>query len=260
MKLLEYLETHKKKRKAFKQSEDFLFYSKNKGLLNKRFSQFSNLKGRGTDDFDIIRANIIIHGVINKQIIESEVKNLVKYTETHQILTHEDFVETLMQRIVMRPYLDEKEGRIYIPFFPKSINALYLKEPERLNEYPYTDLFKSFSSLVIDPFDTYGNELYNTHFTRLVKILDRDNVAAYFHYDTFTIYLINDQGRLDNKIVLFDKYLKKIVTTHMLERIRPVVEAYFDINPQNFIKSLENNGFISSKMLFKLNHRFGSKI
>ena len=156
--------------------------------------------------------------------------------------------------------LDEKEGRIYIPFFPKSINLLYLHEPERLNEYPYTDLFKSFVTLIIDPFDTYGNKLYNTKFTNLVLIENKNNVMAYFHYDTLTIYLINDQGRLDSKIVLFDRYLKKIDTENILERIKPVVDAYYEHNVQNLIKNLENNGFISSKMLFKLNHKFANKL
>ena len=260
MKLLRYLAKYKKKRKDFALSEDYLFYSKNKGLLSK-LSKFPYLsKDKKDNDFRVIRANIIIHGVINKNIIESEVKNLVKYTESHQILTHEDFVETLKQRIVMHPYLDAKEGRIYIPFFPKSINSLYLNEPEKLNEYPYTDLFKSYTSLVIDPFDTYGSELFNTHFTHLVKIKESNNVAAYFHYDTYTIYMINDQGRLDSKIVLFDRYMKKTVTTHMLERIRPVVDSYFDNNIKGFLKSLKENGFISSKMLFKLNHKFGNKL
>ena len=125
-----------------------------------------------------------------------------------------------------------------------------------MNEYPYTDLLKSFSGLVIDPFDTYGAELYNTHFTRLVKIASHENATAFFHYDTFTIYVINDQGRLDTKIVLFDRYMKKIVTTHMLERIKPVVEAYFENNVEKFIKSLEENGFISSKLLFKITHKY----
>lgn len=255
MKLLEYIEIHQKKRKQFSKSEDYKFYSKNRSSLAK-LSQFSYLSSGKEIDFRIIRANIIIHGLINKAIIEQEVKNLVKYTESHEILTHEDFVETLKQRIVTRPYLEEKEGRVYIPFFPKSINSLYLNEPEKLNEYPYTDLLKAFSGLVIDPFDTYGSELYNTHFTRLVKIASHENVAAFFHYDTFTIYIINDQGRLDSKIVLFDRYMKKIVTTHMLERIKPVVKAYFENNAEKFIKSLEENGFISSKLLFKITHQY----
>ena len=257
MKLLEYLEKHKKKRKDFKKSEDYLFYSKNKGLVPK---SFSNLTGRFIDDFSIFRANIIIHGVINKALMEAEVKNLVKYTESHQILTHDDFVNTLKSRLENEPYLDEKEGRIYIPFFPKSINLLYLNEPERLNEYPYTDLFKSYSSLLIDPFDTYGNELYNTKFTNLVKVESKNNVQAYFHYDTLTIYLINDQGRLDSKIVLFDRYLKKINSDNILERIKPVVDSYYDNNVQNFIKNMEINGFISSRMLFKLNHKFANRL
>ena len=255
MKLLEYIEIHQKKRKQFSKSEDYQFYSKNRSALAK-LNQFSFLSSGKESDFRIIRANIIIHGLINKAIIEQEVKNLVKYTESHEILTHEDFVEVLKQRIVTRPYLEEKEGRIYIPFFPKSINSLYLNEPEKLNEYPYTDLLKAFSGLVIDPFDTYGAELYNTHFTRLVKIDSYQNVTAFFHYDTLTVYIINDQGRLDSKIVLFDRYMKKVVTTHMLERVRPVIKAYFENNQEEFIKSLEKNGFISSRMLFKITHRF----
>ena len=255
MKLLAYIEIHQKKRKQFSKSEDYQFYSKNRSSLAK-LPQFSYLSSGKEIDFRIIRANIIIHGLINKAIIEQEVKNLVKYTENHEILTHEDFVDTLKQRIVTRPYLEEKEGRIYIPFFPKSINSLYLNEPEKLNEYPYTDLLKAFAGLVIDPFDTYGAELYNTHYTHLVKIASHKNVIAFFHYDTFTIYIINDQGRLDSKIVLFDRYMKKIITTHMLERIRPVVEAYFENNVEKFIKSLEENGFISSKLLFKITHKY----
>ena len=259
MKLLEYLESYKKKRKDFKNSEDYLFYAKNKGLIPKA-NQFSDLKGRFVDDFNIFRANIIIHGVINKTMMEAEVKNLVMYTETHQILTHEDFVNMLMKQIEDRPYLDEKEGRIYIPFFPKSINLLYLHEPERLNEYPYTDLFKSYSTLLIDPFDTYGNELFNTKFTNLKKIDSQNNVTAYFHNETLSIYMVNDQGRLDSKIVLFDRYLKKIDLENIEERIKPVIEAYYEHNVQNFIKNLEKNGFISSKMLFKLNHKFANKL
>ena len=259
MKLLEYLEKYKKKRKDFKNSEDYLFYAKNKGLVPKG-TPFSDLTGRFVDDFDIFRANIIIHGVINKNMMEGEVKNLVKYTETHQILTHEDFVNMLMKQIEDRPYLDEKEGRIYIPFFPKSINLLYLNEPEKLNEYPYTDLFKAYATLVIDPFDTYGSELFNTKFTNLVKVASKNNVTAYYHNDTMSIYMINDQGRLDSKIVLFDRYLKKIDLENIQERIKPVIEAYYEHNVQNFIKNLEKNGFISSKMLFKLNHKFANKL
>lgn len=258
MRLLEYLEKYQKKRKQFSKSDECKFFLKNRNLLAKVKNAFPFLidnKEKG-NDFNIMRANIIIHGLINKSIIEQEVKNLVKYTESHEILTHQGFVDTLKERILTRPYLEEKEGRIYIPFFPKSINSLYLNEPEKLNEYPYTDLLKSFSGLIIDPFDTYGSELYNTHFTRLVKIASNNNVVAFFHYDTYTIYMINDQGRLDSKIVLFDKYLKKLVTTHMLERVKPVVDTYFANNLEEFLKTMENNGFLSTKMLFKISHKY----
>ena len=256
MKLLEFLEEKQRKRKQFAKSEEYRFYQKKRNLLVK-LPQFSYLSSGKESDFRIIRANIIIHGLINKSIIEEEVRNLVTYTESHKILTHEDFVNTLKKRILTRPFLEQNEGRIYIPFFSKTLNLLYLNEPEKLNEYPYLELLKSFANVAIDPFDTYGAELYNSHFTRLIKISTYKDITAFFHYDTFTIYMINEQGRLDNKIVLFDKYMKRITTNHMLERIRPVVDAYFNNNEVEFIQQLEKNSLISNKMLYKLTHKFG---
>ena len=78
---------------------------------------------------------------------------------------------------------------------------------------------------------------------------------AYFHYDTNTIYIVNSQGRLDLKIVLFDKYIRRPVYNHMLERITPVVEQYFANDRQNFIKSLLDNKFISNKMFHILSNK-----
>ena len=84
MRILQYIEKHQKKRKQFTKSEDYLFFSKNRSMLVK-MSQFSFLSNSKDNDFKIIRANILIHGLINKSIIEQEVKNLVKYTENHEI-------------------------------------------------------------------------------------------------------------------------------------------------------------------------------
>ena len=79
--------------------------------------------------------------------------------------------------------------------------------------------------------------------------------AAYFHYDTNTIYFVNDQGRLDRRIILFDRYLKSITTSHMLEKIQPVVEAYFNHDKEAFLDNLYKGKFISYKMLNILRKR-----
>ena len=69
------------------------------------------------------------------------------------------------------------------------------------------------------------------------------------HYDTNTIYFINEQGRLDASIVLFDRYIRHPNYSHMLERIKPVVDAYFDFDREGVINALYDNGFISSHLL-----------
>ena len=109
-----------------------------------------------------------------------------------------------------------------------------------------------YENACVDPFDTYGSELFNSYYTSLVKISSSKHVTAFFHYDTNTLYFINDQGRLDAKIVLFDKYMKKPKFTHMMERISPVAEAYFNNDRTGLINALFDNNLISAQMKDKL--------
>ena len=148
-----------------------------------------------------------------------------------------------------QPYYQEGQKKIYIPFFSRSLNQIYFEEPEKLLTSPYAGLKDKFQDTVVDPFDTYGSELYNSHFSRLVKVKQEDKETAFFHYDTNTIYFVNEQGRLDGTVVLFDRYLRRPSYSHMLERIRPVVDAYFNFDREGFINALYDNGFISSHLL-----------
>ena len=126
--------------------------------------------------------------------------------------------------------------------------------------YPYNGLMENFKDTVIDPFDMYGFELYNSHFSRLVKIKNVDKETAFFHYDTNTIYFINEQGRLDATIVLFDKHIRHPSYSHMLERIKPVIDAYFAFDREGFIRALRENGFISSHLLHLIRFRDWTKL
>ena len=93
-----------------------------------------------------------------------------------------------------------------------------------------------------------------------MKIKNADKETAYFHYDTNTIYFINDQGRLDTSIVLFDRYLRHPNYSHMLERIKPVVDAYFAFDREALIKALHENGFISNTLLNLIKFRDWAKL
>ena len=247
MSIYELLAKNQKKRKSFQKTEDYSFYMDNHHLLSK-ISRFSSLMGLENDDFNIIRANILIEAYLNKDFIEKEIASLATYLDLSKKANQLKLVAALKEKCLELPYLMVEKNKIYIPLFSIPVNIIYSREPEKTLQFPYSSLRDNFNDSIIDPFDTYGPQLYDSYFTRLVKIATNGKEIAFFHYDTNAVYVINSQGRLDCKIVLFDKYMKKISNSHMLERLRPVMERYFADDREGFINSLEENKFISSKM------------
>ena len=245
MHLFELLETKQKPRRGFESGEEFNFFIAHRFLLGK-FNKFSFLYDSEGNDFDVMRANIIIYGLLNKQTIEMEVKSLKEYGQDKN---PKAFNDALKERLLDLPYFAEKGLKVFIPFFPRALNEIYTNEPLKLLQEPYNNLEIDFENSSIDPFDVYGAELFNSLYTKLVKVGTNGKDVAYFHYDNNTIYIVNDQGRLDLRSVLFDKYLHRPTTNHMLERITPVVERYFADDRQGFIQALFDNKFISSHMM-----------
>lgn len=258
--LFDTLESNKKHRIPFLKSEEFSFFLSNRGLLGK-VARFSYLDDPRQSDFDVMRANIILHSYLNKVAFEEEMVNFENYMKNGETIDHVKIIQTLREKMVDCPYFKEEneKEKIYIPFFSRSLNALYSHEPEKLLVAPYNNLKDQFSDSVIDPFDTYGAELYNSNFTRLLKIKKVGKVTAYFHYDTYTIYFVNDQGRLDDKLVLFDRHMKHPSYSHMLDRISPVIDAYFAYDRSALINALHDNELISSKMLYIIHKRSKKK-
>lgn len=244
------LEKHQKKTFSFRKTEEYRFFMANRDILVK-YEKFAKFYELSDVEFNVIRANIILKSHFNKVMFEKEIKSLTDYTsKNNKKVDRTKFLLTLKERMVDQPYFLENKIKIFIPFFSRPINVIYAKEPEKLLEYPYKDLETSYSESIIDPFDTYGAELFNSYFTRLVKVGTNGKEVAYFSYDTNVIYVVNEQGRLDVKICLFDKHLKKFYYNHMLERIKPVMEAYFSDDREAFINALLSNNFISNKMLY----------
>ena len=246
--LLNYIARKAKRRTAFEKSEEYHFFLENRHLLTK-IPRFTHLYEAAGEPFNVMRANVVLYACLNKAMMEEEAANLKDYINTNSKTNHANFVKSYHEIISEEPYYQEGNKKIFIPFFTRSLNQIYFDEPEKLLTSPYAGLKDKYQDTVIDPFDTYGSELYNSHFSRLVKIRDDDKEAAFFHYDTNTIYFVNEQGRLDATIVLFDRYIRHPNYSHMLERIKPVVDAYFDFEREELIKSLYENGFISAHLL-----------
>ena len=243
-KLLAYIASKGKKRTTFEQSEEYRFFLENRHFLT-RIPRFVEFYEPGIEPFNVMRANVILYGFLNKIAMEKEIDNLKNYINTNNKNNHANFIKSFHEIISEEPYYQEGQKKIYIPFFTRSLNQIYFDEPEKLLTSPYDGLKDKFKDTVIDPFDTYGSEIYNSHFSRLVKVMEGDKETAFFHYDTNTIYFVNEQGRLDATVVLFDRYLRHPSYSHMLERIKPVVEAYFNYDREGFIQALLENEFIS---------------
>ena len=257
-KLFNYIASKAKRRKGFEQSEEFHFFINNRYLLT-RFPQFLHLYDAENDPFQMMRANIILYALSNKVKLEEEIHSLGTYLNTNK-KNHDDFIKPYHEIISELPYYQTDKEKIYIPFFSRALNQIYINEPEKLLTAPYDGLANDFKDMIVDPFDTYGSELYNSHFSRLVKILTVDKETAFFHYDTNTIYFINEQGRLDAGIVLFDRYIRHPIYSHMLERIKPVVDAYFSFDREGLINALHENGFMSSRLLRRIKFRDWTKL
>ena len=63
---------------------------------------------------------------------------------------------------------------------------------------------------------------------------------------------INDQGRLDSKICLFDREIKTPVKTHMVKRIEAVADAYLANDKNALIQALVQGNLISSSLMHEI--------
>ncbi len=236
----------------FSRSQEQIYYNENSYRLNglESFQYLAN----PVDSFEIVRANIILRSLENKEIIEKSFKQFVKKDNYNK-----DELEKYMENCLLSlPYLNFKDKKIYVPVFPFAISSIYSDNFLRLGEMPYKKIFKLYESILIDPFDYYGYNIFVSYFTNLVLISKKDDCAALYDYDARSVYIVNDEGRLDAKICLFDKYLTHQTLTHLTPKIEAVVDAYFADDREKLIDELEKNELISRVLVEKI-HRDDSK-
>ena len=244
-----YRETVLHQRKpSFQNSTEALFYRANVGILAD-FDCFGRyLKAGGS--FEIVRANILIRALQNKKAIERAYKEKLLIGEAG--LSLGDFMKGRLSEL---PYLMFRGQKIYVPVFPFSLNEMYSKQWAKLTISPYQSLLKDFEALTIDPFDYYGFAIYDSSFTQLVMIGRTDKEAAFYDYDAECLYFVNPQGRLDSTLALFDEYLSYPQKTHMIQRLKPVAEAYFAHDEEKILSALVDNRLISGRLIHKATHK-----
>lgn len=193
-------------------------------------------------NFEIIKANIIIAGLQSKKRIE-EIASLAQKTGADPKRSID---------LKEMPSFKEDGQRIIIPFFSKTINSHYLNDPLSLNHLPYKALKsrKSFTSFYEDPFRKYGYKLFDTAFTRLIPIVTspKKDSRAYLDLEVDTLYIITDQGTLEQSIPFFDSNIEYPNRLHLLDRVKTLVNAYYAFDQQGFINYLVSLGFISDNL------------
>ncbi len=244
----------KQAQNRFVKSDEMTFFLSNRVVLAPFESMNKFLKA--SDPFQIVRANILIRGLLNKKMIEKLYHEKNRKKKNDSSLSLEEFMALGMSDL---PYLHYQNEKIYIPSFSSTLNRIYSRDFTKLGKEPYENLFSTFEPLLIDAFDYYGNALYDSYFTKLVKISEQGNVITCFDYDADALYFINDQGRLDAKLALFDKYLEKVNKTHMITRLLNVSDAYFNRDKEGLITALLENGFVSLRFISEYCKKEGSR-
>lgn len=241
------LAKHKSK-KNYLNTEDYIYFKREEFNLLK-LKSFFDLNSISEYEFKIVVSNIIIKAIDNKKTIEGIVElyqqrcfemNLVFSKEKCRLLVKEELEK-------MR-YFETEGVKIYIPIFTRAMNIIYTTEPEKLLEYPYNELKDNFEASCLDMFDLYGYELFHSSFTHLNLIKKGKTSAMFYHFDFETLFVINDQGRLDLQISLFDDGLKIPNKHHILRKLEEVANAFYSNDRDLFINTLLKNGFISDKM------------
>ncbi|MCD8195338.1 MAG: hypothetical protein LUD22_03490 [Coprobacillus sp.] len=255
MNIYDFLSRYKKKRTSFQKSMEYKYFIDHRHLLL-RMPKYAFLYDSDDNEFDMMRANIILRSLISKDIIEKKIVEISSSLKKESNV-HSKLVSELRKSFVDLPYYLEGKTKIYLPIFNRPLNYFYSREPEKLLEPPYDKLMTDFNVYLVDPFDTYGPEIYASLFTRLVLVGQNGKEYAYFHYDTYTIYIINSEGRLDHQIVLFDKWIPKVDKNDLIDRIRPVIDAYFNFDRDRFYACLIESKLVSERAMNLYKRKYG---
>ena len=228
----------------YAKSKDALYFSKHSLRLSS-IECFANL-AKASCPFDVLRADIVLRSLENKETIEKELLNHLKASKKEEGLPFEEFLENVLSDL---PYFEKNGLKNYVPIFPESLALLYSKDVLKLENEPYKRLLKDYSAILIDPFDYYGYALFDSYFTSLIPIRKNKKGMAAYDVDAKRLYFINNEGRLDEEVALFDKKLLRPSFTHLSIRLEKVADAYYSYDKDAFIQALVEQSLVSGTLI-----------
>ncbi len=225
-------------------------YIKENSLKYKNILTLYNIKKNSR--YGLILNSIILRSLVNKTIIEQETSKYLSLSIKEKNYVDKLFISEKIKSCIKDnnlPYMTIEDKFIYVPIFSYSVNNIYSLEQYKIFDRPNDDLLTKYKSFLIDLFEQYNFTLFDSSFTRLIKISEKNNCAAFYHEEFKTVFFINSQGRLDYELCLFDKHLENPNFNNVKDRLSEVCEAYFTNNKNNFIEALLSNKLISDKVI-----------
>ena len=183
-----------------------------------------------TSSFGYLKAYVIILSLYNRKMIVDGIKK--KDSSVFDSLPHFKWGDT----------------EIYIPTYSPSVNKRLKTNQSSLSSYPYKSLLEDSSFALVDPFETYSNHVFST-FTNLKLIKSRDiDSLAFYHEGLETVFVIDDMGRLEISIPLFDERIKNKDKTNIIKRLNILMKNYYDNDRLSFIEHLLSLSLVSSEL------------
>ena len=229
--------------KSSANSEEQFFFDQHASLFNEVTNVFNDVSSL----FGLIRADIVLTGLLSKKRLDYYLKNY-----TLDQLKKPMVIANSHSRL---PYMEYENQKILIPTYPQELNHLYCDELSGIITGKYSPVLNDGKAFVIDPFLEYGNSLFDSSFTRLVKLGVSSKYSDCFYHPEFrSIFVIDKSGSLKEEIPIFDEGIKIPVMEDLFDRLDLVMKDYYNNDRLLFLQHLKEYGLISSRLYEDIQH------
>lgn len=211
--------------------------------INKKF----DLKCKLNDDLDILYLSAFNKALIQKKKIEETYESvrsdLYDMWDNLEFYERNKLIHTALLPIVDEFVFFDYEGvPIYIPFFDKLLNALYVKEVAILERPQFFDLYTSFKDRLV-PLSTYGLDVLRYGFGYLKPIVSNESTLI-FYEPTIKVFYSLDEST-------FKRYPISLKAELTLDNVEELCSCLID-NVESFEDLLIENEWIKPRCIKKI--------
>ena len=181
-------------------------------------NQTFNLKYDTKNEIDLLYLSSFVTALNQKRVIENTYESVrnecfdmwdsLMFYERNKLIHNSLFpvLEDLLS-------FDFEGTPIYIPFFDRLLNSLYVKEIAILEKPQFFDLYRSFKDRLI-PLETYGLDVLRAGFSYLPVISSNDDFLVFYENSINVFYLVSEKQSkrypISTKVTLDDSQIKTL--------------------------------------------------